>query len=335
MFVHSSRIQKQAEYLRSVGIDPGPGFAAAGIEANESLDPDLTFTLDQFIAFMEFATERAGDLHYGLKLGMEPHMAGTMGMLCASCKNLKEAFIQGCRYFTIQGDFATIEFLGDRESPYIRYTLAPAWCLRSPETARHEVEAMFAFLVSILRINSNQSLKPLKIRLTNTPKGSEEQYVASFGIMPVFEQEYNEVHFRARDLQIPMKAFNPELNEILRSHIEKQVRRLSGKERISEKVRSILLSSLRYRFPDMDTVASRLNMSSRTLQRHLSHEKTSFNSLLRATRFELAKQMLSQNDLTISEISFSLGYSDLGNFSRSFKKTAGCSPQEYRLKIDM
>jgi hypothetical protein len=32
------------------------------------------------------------------------------------------------------------------------------------------------------------------------------------------------------------------------------------------------------------------------------------------------------------KISYMLGYSDLGNFSRSFKKTSGLSPQEFRKK---
>ena len=129
---------------------------------------------------------------------------------------------------------------------------------------------------------------------------------------------------------IPMKAFNPETFELLRSHIDSQLKRLSSDSLVSEKVRSILLSSLRYRFPDINTVASKLNMSPRTLQRQLNYERTSFKILLQDTRFDLAKHLLKQRSFTISEISFMLGYSDLGNFSRSFKRQTGLSPQEYR-----
>jgi AraC-like DNA-binding protein len=77
-------------------------------------------------------------------------------------------------------------------------------------------------------------------------------------------------------------------------------------------------------------VASKLNISSRTLQRQLSNEKTSFKALLQKTRFDLATDLLKNKEFTISEISYMLGYSDLGNFSRSFKKYAGISPQDYR-----
>jgi AraC-like DNA-binding protein len=41
---------------------------------------------------------------------------------------------------------------------------------------------------------------------------------------------------------------------------------------------------------------------------------------------------LIQNHLSVSEISDMLGYSDLGNFSRSFKKYVGYSPVEFRAK---
>lgn len=330
MFVHSFRIKKQVEYLQSLGIDPEGLFLKAGIDPEEIQDPEKTFSLDQFIAVLEFGMEQTGDPYYGLKLGKEPHIAGTIGMMCASCRNLKEAYIQGCKYFRVQGDFATIEFMDDRQYPGIRYTPAQSWILKSPETVRQEIEAMFSFLVSILKINSNHVLRPFRISFAADRPSDLTVYKEVFGIVPLFDQKENVILFRSQDLLIPMKAFNPETFELLRMHIETQVKRISGASLVSEKVRSILLSSLRYRFPDINTVASKLNMSPRTLQRQLNNEQTSFKILLQDTRFNLAKHLLRQKSFSISEISYMLGYSDLGNFSRSFKKYTGTSPQYYR-----
>jgi len=332
MYVHSFRIKKQVEYLESLGIESGTLFQLTGIDPEEMKDPDKTFSLDQYISVLDYAIEQSGSPYYGLRMGREPHIAGTIGMMCASCQNLKEAFIQGCRYFSVQGDFATIEFLDDSHYPSITYTLAPAWILKSPETARHEIEAMFSYLVGILRINSNYTLEPYRIYLEAKKPEDLSEYHEAFGIEPFFEQGENKILFRSKDLLIPMKAFNPETFELLRLHIEDQLKRINHKSMVSERVRSILLSSLRYRFPDINSVASKLNMSSRTLQRQLSSERTSFKELLQDTRSDLAKQLLTQKSFTISEISFMLGYSDLGNFSRSFKRQTGQSPQEYRKK---
>ena len=330
MLVHSFRIKKQVEYLQSLGIDPEGLFRKAGIDPKDIQDPEKTFSLDNFISVLDYAMEQTGDPYYGLRMGQEPHIAGTIGMMCASCKNLKEAYIQGCKYFSVQGNFATIEFIDDNQYPGIRYTIAQSWILKSPETARQELEAMFSFLVSILKVNSNHALEPFRINFDTKKPSDVREYEDVFGIVPHFEQKENVILFRGKDLMIPMKAFNPETFELLRSHIDSQFKRFSGDTLISEKVRSILLSSLRYRFPDINTVASKLNMSPRTLQRQLNNEQTSFKILLQDTRFDLAKHLLKQKSFTISEISYMLGYSDLGNFSRSFKKYTGTSPQDYR-----
>jgi AraC-like DNA-binding protein len=330
MFVHSSRILKQIEYLNSREIPTDEVFQKGGFSREQLLDPDQTFSLEQFIEVLNFAVKRTGDPFYGLMMGQEPHIAGTVGMLCASCKNLKEAYVQGCTYFQLQGDFAEIKFHEDRYYPRISYSLAPWWEMNSPETARHEVDAMFSFLVTILKVNSNSALSPHRIHLQISAPDEAEDYRRFFGSMPVFNQEANEIIFRARDLTIPMKAFNPETYQLLKAHVESRIRQISEQVLVSDKVRTILLSSLRYSFPDMETVASRLNVSTRTLQRMLSNENTSYKSLLQDTRFDLAQKLLKQNQLSISEISYMLGYSDLGNFSRSFKKYMGSSPQDYR-----
>ena len=47
-------------------------------------------------------------------------------------------------------------------------------------------------------------------------------------------------------------------------------------------------------------------------------------------RIALAKKLLADPSLRIHEIAERTGFSDVAHFSRSFKKTAGCTPGEYR-----
>jgi len=330
MFVHSSRIKKQIEYLHSLGINTDSFIKNADLNETEILNPEKVFSFEQFQQVLEFGLKQTGDPFYGLHFGQEPHIAGTVGMLCASCRNLKEAFIQGCKFFKIQGDFAEISFVEHHQFPKIVYEINNAWLLHNPETARHEVNGMFAFLAVIAKANSNGLVRPYLVNLIHNKPDLLTEYEETFGIIPYFNQQQNEMVFRERDLLIPMKAFNPETFGLLQSHMENQLRRMSSEESVADRVKTVLLSTIQYQFPDMETVASKLCLSPRTLQRHLSHENTSFKNILQETKFELARQLLKQNNLTISEISFTLGYSDLGNFSRSFKKVNGKSPQEYR-----
>ncbi len=173
-------------------------------------------------------------------------------------------------------------------------------------------------------------LKPLKLNLAFNKPEHEEKYTEIFGIMPQFNCESNEMVFENATLLIPMKAFNPETFQVLNQHLESRLVQLSNSEKVTDKVRRVLYSSFKYQFPDIESVADKLNLSSRTLQRKLSDERTSFKEVLQETRFGIAKQLLSQDQLTVSEISYILGYSDLGNFSRSFKKYFGINPLEFK-----
>ena len=82
--------------------------------------------------------------------------------------------------------------------------------------------------------------------------------------------------------------------------------------------------------PTEETLAYKLHMSKRTLQRKLSQEKQSFLTLLTSVRLILAKQQLAINSISITEITYQLGYSSPSTFARAFKKQTSLSPVEFR-----
>jgi Response regulator containing CheY-like receiver domain and AraC-type DNA-binding domain len=59
---------------------------------------------------------------------------------------------------------------------------------------------------------------------------------------------------------------------------------------------------------------------------------TSFSEYVKTLRLERAKQLLTETDMNLSEISESVGYSDLSYFSKLFKKEFQLAPSKYRRK---
>lgn len=51
---------------------------------------------------------------------------------------------------------------------------------------------------------------------------------------------------------------------------------------------------------------------------------------LRKLRMEKAKELLENTDLSVTEVALSVGYADLTNFERIFKKVTGCGPKQYK-----
>ncbi len=82
--------------------------------------------------------------------------------------------------------------------------------------------------------------------------------------------------------------------------------------------------------PSFDKLARRLNMSTRTLRRHLAAEGVSFKSLLNDIRKKRAFELICSTNMPIETIATELGYKDVANFYHAFKNWTGTTPISYR-----
>ena len=87
---------------------------------------------------------------------------------------------------------------------------------------------------------------------------------------------------------------------------------------------------------NLEELASIANMSRRSFLRIFqSATGTSPLAWLIDRRIQLACGMLRHTDKRITEIAFDVGFNDSNYFTRQFRKTAGCSPREYRMRQGM
>lgn len=74
-------------------------------------------------------------------------------------------------------------------------------------------------------------------------------------------------------------------------------------------------------------------MSTRTLQRKLKDEGTTFSETIDGVRRELAEAYIRDQNLTLTEISFLLGFGDTSSFSRAYKRWTGQPPSAQRQQL--
>jgi AraC-like DNA-binding protein len=79
-----------------------------------------------------------------------------------------------------------------------------------------------------------------------------------------------------------------------------------------------------------EQVAQELFMSVRTMHRLLQREGTNFREIANEAIAIRAKRLLEGSQLSVSQIALELGYSDLANFSRAFRRQVGVTPSHYR-----
>jgi AraC-like DNA-binding protein len=106
---------------------------------------------------------------------------------------------------------------------------------------------------------------------------------------------------------------------------------LRGGETFSDSVKAFLnLMVENDEALNMTRVVAAAGMSSRTFQRQLKEEGTSFSDLLADVRRSETLKRLKERDVTIAAIAADLGYSDQATFARAFRRWTGIPPSRFR-----
>ncbi len=160
------------------------------------------------------------------------------------------------------------------------------------------------------------------------PEGFDK-YLNKMNIDMRFEQPHLISSFDKQYLGLKMVNADPIASQIAINQCESELSALGERRRLAMRVRDILTHSEQH-YLSIESVAERLHMSDRTLKRQLAAEGTSFSTLVDEVRYRHATSLLSRTDYSLEQIADELGYSDVANFSRAFKRWSGRSPSNWR-----
>ena len=156
-----------------------------------------------------------------------------------------------------------------------------------------------------------------------------EKYETFLGTR-IEHDEINRLTFSAADAAKPFLTVNHAMWEMLEPAFDKRMEDLNQNASFRERVRACLLEIIPSGQYSMTHVAAALAISSRTLQRRLQDEGTTFQKVLDELREELARHYLSATNYSSAEISFLLGYEEPNSFFRAFRTWTGQTPEIVR-----
>jgi AraC-like DNA-binding protein len=119
----------------------------------------------------------------------------------------------------------------------------------------------------------------------------------------------------------------------LTEQAERYLRSLYQQDDIAGQLKRKLADLMARGEANADAACRALKLSRRTLQRRLKAEKTSFQSILKEVRAELAIAYLKDARLRSLESAMLLGYSNISSFTTAFKSWYNVPPAEYRQKF--
>jgi len=316
--------------LEAAGVDPQEVLLEAHVERVRSNDPMLRITDADINAIYKRAVAVTRDPYFGLRVAgyILPGMLHALGYALLASETLEEFCNRLVRYWAVvaqSGDHSV-----SVEGAELRLTSVPKDSSLCFETE----DAHVALILRLMRMAYQDELSPLRVELLRpVPTGGDAPYREYFGCPVLFEQDSLSLYF---DLAIMREHLSGASRELAQHNDQIVMRYLEKLQRddIVNRVRGHIVTGLSGGSFSRADIAASVHMSASTLQVRLAKEGLSFQQLLDETRHELALGYVQQSRLSITEIAFMLGFADLSNFIRAFKRWTRKSPTEFRGQCD-
>jgi AraC-like DNA-binding protein len=202
-----------------------------------------------------------------------------------------------------------------------------SYSIYQPETesADQIADGALACAVNALRALCGADWNPTEVLLPRAAPADREPYRHFFRTSIQFDQEVAALVFPAACLESPTVGADP----VLRAMLEERIGELKGTH-FTDDIRRLLRTRLAQDGCSAESLAEVLAMHRRTLNRRLSAEGTRFRTVVNELRFEIARQLLADTNLSFGAVAAVLDYSEASAFTRAFRRWSGQTPTAWR-----
>jgi AraC-like DNA-binding protein len=311
------------------GIDLKPLLKKAGLSEKQINDPRARFAVHLQIQFLNVVANALGDEFLGLHLAQSVDLRelGLLFYVAASSETLGDALQRAARYSSTVNEGLSLKYLKGGD---IRMVFEYVGVARHSD--RHQIEFLMTALIRVCRKLTGLPLTPSRVRITHRRRnqGGLAEY---FGRNITFGARADELTFVETINDLTVTSADPYLNELLVANCEQAFsRRRAKRGAFRAAVENAIVPLLPHGRVRASQIATRLGFSQRTSARRLALEGLTFSKVLESLRGDLARQYLSDPDLSISRIAWLLGYQEVSAFTHAFKRWSGKTPREARSK---
>jgi AraC-like DNA-binding protein len=315
-------------YARSEGVDVAAILREIGVEERALDEYDVRISEDARSRAWELAAQRAHDDAFGVHVAQNTAVGAfdVLDYAVYFSTTLGEGFDRIVRFHRVMCDAWDFQLVEDGKWRRLR---------RVVRTPRAEQEAALTLLVRRARELTGQHLVPHEVRFTHPAAGTTKVIHDFFGCPVRFECPSSEVVFDSKALALPIRSANAGVVRILDRYMRDLLERLPANHSHAHHVRSLVSRSLLDgQRPTLDTIARAMHASRRTVQRRLADDGITFGKLVDDARREFADRLMRDHRLSITEITFLLGFDDVSGFRRAYKRWTGVAPSRRRRELD-
>jgi AraC-like DNA-binding protein len=185
---------------------------------------------------------------------------------------------------------------------------------------------------SIQTLISSVIERPFEARLLRLPYAAPPHAARYEEVMrcPVeFDAPLMQWQFDAALLELPLPNANPMMADVCADFCGRMLEAMETEPALVRTIKEACLASVGA-LPRVEEMASRLNLSPRTLHRRLADAGTSYQEIVDGIRSRLAIEFLERTEMAVDDVAERCGFSDVSNFRKAFRKWTGHTPGYYR-----
>lgn len=312
-------LQQQVDYQEQ------PVFQPYLLELNHVLaapmDSQSSYTFFDEIMCLTQTLRQCPQLCFEMARLIRPEHFGVLGYMASRSERIADALQHVMRFsrLVIDGaEAAPIQIL--QHGQFFEL----CWPLHDVKYIRiHELT--MACMVHLARqIFSLQHLNLVRVSFAHEPQMAYYHYQKFYACEIEFRQPTYALVMHAESLTIKSSMSDPSLMQLLLKQAEDAI---AAKPKIENLLKFIRLYIADYivqheDIPKLAQVAAEMQMSTRSLQRYLQQQGTSFKSVIESERMKMCDKWLVQG-IPFFDLALRLGYSDQSALARAYKTSTG------------
>ncbi|PTQ91108.1 AraC family transcriptional regulator [Agitococcus lubricus] len=310
-------------------VKPEELLSDLGLTREMLLDPQRRISFDDLnkliIKAGQLTQEAALAIYFGQKMQISMH--GFVGFAALTAANVREALMIAERFVGMISSIVNLRLEeGTDESAIYLEMNTQLQPLREVAV----LAVMFGF--AHMGQAATGQLVTGRAELDFPPPSYLEPLIPFLPAQVSFNQAQNRIIFPSSYLDLPLVMANPVASQIALTQCEQELQRFGLEQPFIAQVKALMFDE-KYGFSTLEQVAQRLHMSERTLKRQLAKYDVTYTDLVEDTRKQKALDLLANPKLSLEDISEHLGYSDMANFTRAFKRWTEQTPAAYRKSL--
>jgi len=328
-----SKLAVLVDVLSEAGVPPEVALAGTGLDATAIANPFALTSSEQFLVAARNGVRRCPAADLGVRVGRRLHVSsyGMYGYALLCSESLAHVFDAAVKYHQLANGMLQIRWT--EEDGAASWLFPDRRSIALPDVDarlyRFLIDLQFSVHVTILKDVMGSSCVPARAMFAEPEPPHAAALSEALECPIAFDQPLNVLSYPASWLARAPQLANPITAAQVSTHCARLLEEFRWQAGMTRRVYQELTRTPG-RFPEIESIAESLCMTSRTLRRKLEAEGTSYSELLTSVRKALAIDYLTTTRLGTEEVAQTLGFSDGVSFRHAFKRWTGLTPNEYR-----